>query len=454
MENIQKFYIKTFGCQMNVYDSQKMSDIFYKLGYIKTSSQIKADISLINTCHIRDKAKQKLYSELGRINKIKINRKLKGKKTIVIVAGCTAQAEGEEIFNRAPYVDLIVGSQSYQKLPQLIKKKISHFSRNKLNKTNLSELDFTPKSKFDNLPEEKFLNKVSSYLTIQEGCNKFCRFCVVPYTRGPEYSRPVHDIIAEAKNLVSNETKEIILLGQNVNAYHGYDSNKNEYNLGKLIYELANINGLKRIRYMTAHPKDMHEDLYNAHKDVKQLMPFLHLPAQSGSNKILKSMNRNYSFEEYVEIIEKITKINPDIAFSSDFIVGYPGETKQDFKKTLDLVDIVKYAQSFSFIYSPRPGTMSYKMKDKITDDEKKERLLILQNKLKSYQEKFNKKFLKKSVDVLFTNFSKKKNYQSLGYSPYMQLVRLQNKKSMKGRIKNLKIIKTFYKSLEAINEI
>ena len=454
MENIQKFYIKTFGCQMNVYDSQKMSDIFYKLGYIKTSSQIKADISLINTCHIRDKAKQKLYSELGKINKIKINRKLKGKKTIVIVAGCTAQAEGEEIFNRAPYVDLIVGSQSYQKLPQLIKKKISHFSRNKLNKTNLSELDFTPKSKFDNLPEEKFLNKVSSYLTIQEGCNKFCRFCVVPYTRGPEYSRPVHDIIAEAKNLVSNETKEIILLGQNVNAYHGYDSNKNEYNLGKLIYELANINGLKRIRYMTAHPKDMHEDLYNAHKDVKQLMPFLHLPAQSGSNKILKSMNRNYSFEEYVKIIEKIKKINPDIAFSSDFIVGYPGETKQDFKKTLDLVDIVKYAQSFSFIYSPRPGTMSYKMKDKITDDEKKERLLILQNKLKSYQEKFNKKFLKKSVDVLFTNFSKKKNYQSLGYSPYMQLVRLQNKKSMKGRIKNLKIIKTFYKSLEAINEI
>ena len=454
MENIQKFYIKTFGCQMNVYDSQKISDIFYKLGYIKTSSQIKADISLINTCHIRDKAKQKLYSELGKINKIKINRKLKGKKTIVIVAGCTAQAEGEEIFNRAPYVDLIVGSQSYQKLPQLIKKKISHFSRNKLNKTNLSELDFTPKSKFDNLTEEKFLNKVSSYLTIQEGCNKFCRFCVVPYTRGPEYSRPVHDIIAEAKNLVSNETKEIILLGQNVNAYHGYDSNKNEYNLGKLIYELANINGLKRIRYMTAHPKDMHEDLYNAHKDVKQLMPFLHLPAQSGSNKILKSMNRNYSFEEYVEIIEKITKINPDIAFSSDFIVGYPGETKQDFKKTLDLVDIVKYAQSFSFIYSPRPGTMSYKMKDKITDDEKKERLLILQNKLKSYQEKFNKKFLKKSLDVLFTNFSKKKNYQSLGYSPYMQLVRLQNKKNMKGRIKNLKIIKTFYKSLEAINEI
>ena len=454
MENIQKFYIKTFGCQMNVYDSQKMSDIFYKLGYTKTSSQIKADISLINTCHIRDKAKQKLYSELGKINKIKISRKLKGKKTIVIVAGCTAQAEGEEIFNRAPYVDLIVGSQSYQKLPQLIKKKISHFSRNKLNKTNLSELDFTPKSKFDNLTEEKFLNKVSSYLTIQEGCNKFCRFCVVPYTRGPEYSRPVHDIIAEAKNLVSNETKEIILLGQNVNAYHGYDSNKNEYNLGKLIYELANINGLKRIRYMTAHPKDMHEDLYNAHKDVKQLMPFLHLPAQSGSNKILKSMNRNYSFEEYVKIIEKIKKINPDIAFSSDFIVGYPGETKQDFKKTLDLVDIVKYAQSFSFIYSPRPGTMSYKMKDKITDDEKKERLLILQNKLKSYQEKFNKKFLKKSLDVLFTNFSKKKNYQSLGYSPYMQLVRLQNKKNMKGRIKNLKIIKTFYKSLEAINEI
>ena len=289
---------------------------------------------------------------------------------------------------------------------------------------------------------------------MQKGCDKFCKFCVVPYTRGPEYSRPINSIIDEAKNLVFNGTKEIILLGQNVNAYHGYDSNKNEYNLGKLIYKLADIDGLDRIRYMTAHPKDMHQDLYNAHRDLKQLMPFLHLPAQSGSNKILKSMNRNYTFEEYVKIIEKIKKIKSDMAFSSDFIVGYPGETKKDFKKTLDLVDIVQYSQSFSFIYSPRPGTMSYKLNDKMGDDEKKERLAILQNKLKYYQEKFNNNFLKKKLCVLFTNSIKKKNFQSLGYSPYMQLVRLDKAKNMDGEIKNLKISKVFYKSLEAVNEI
>ena len=221
-----------------------------------------------------------------------------------------------------------------------------------------------------------------------------------------------------------------------------------------MIYELSNIDGLKRIRYMTAHPKDMHEDLYNAHRDIEQLMPFLHLPAQSGSNKILKSMNRNYTSEEYLEIVKKIKKIRPDIAFSSDFIIGYPGETKEDFKKTLDLIDIVEYSQSFSFIYSPRPGTMSYKLSDEVSDEEKKDRLLILQNKLKFYQEKFNNKFLKKSLNVLFTNSIKKKNYQSLGYSPYMQLVRLEKARGMKGKIKNLKIVKTFYKSLEAVNEV
>ena len=454
MQNIGKFYIKTFGCQMNEYDSQKINNILYKLGYTKTSLQTDADISLINTCHIRNKAKQKLYSALGKINKIKIKRELKGKKTIVIVAGCVAQAEGEEIFKRAPYVDLVVGSQSYQELPKLIKRKISYINNNRLIKNNLIKLDFTPKSKFDNLPKEKFLDEVSSYLTIQEGCDKFCKFCVVPYTRGPEYSRPVNDILSEAKNLVSNGSKEIVLLGQNVNAFHGYSLNKKKYNLGKLIYELSNIDGLERIRYMTAHPKDMHEDLYNAHRDIEQLMPFLHLPAQSGSNKILKSMNRNYTFEEYLEIVKKIKKIRPDIAFSSDFIIGYPGETKEDFKKTLDLIDIVEYAQSFSFIYSPRPGTMSYKLSDEVSDEEKKDRLIILQNKLKFYQEKFNNKFLKKSLNVLFTNSIKKRNYQSLGYSPYMQLVRLEKAKDMKGKIKNLKIIKTFYKSLEAVNEV
>ena len=443
---LKKFKVKTFGCQMNVYDSQKISDIFYKLGYKNTFLDEEADIYIINTCHIRNKAKQKLYSELGRIYKIKKNRFQNDQNTITVVAGCVAQAEGEEIFKRAPFVDIIVGSQSYQKLPNLIKK---IKNKNKEKNKQFIELDFEPKSKFDDLPKKKYISEVSSYLTIQEGCDKFCKFCVVPYTRGPEYSRTVEEIVREAEFLIKNGTKEIILLGQNVNAYHGLGFGNKEFNLGKLIYVLAKIKGLKRIRYMTAHPKDMHEDLYNAHRDLEKLMPFLHLPIQSGSNKILKAMNRNYTVEEYLKIINKAKKTRKDIVFSSDFIVGYPGESKEDFQKTLDLVDKVKYVQSFSFIYSPRPGTMAYNLKNNIEENEKKRRLYILQNKLKFYQEKFNKNFVKKPLEVLFNNSLNKKN-QSVGYSQYMQLVRLNNKKDVQGRVKNIKIIKSFYKSLEA----
>ena len=445
---LKKFKVKTFGCQMNVYDSQKISDIFYKLGYKNTFIDEEADIYIINTCHIRNKAKQKLYSELGRIYKIKKNRFQNDQNTITVVAGCVAQAEGEEIFKRAPFVDIIVGSQSYQKLPNLIKK---IKNKNKEKNKQFIELDFEPKSKFDDLPKKKYISEVSSYLTIQEGCDKFCKFCVVPYTRGPEYSRTVEEIVREAEFLIKNGTKEIILLGQNVNAYHGLGFGNKEFNLGKLIYVLAKIKGLKRIRYMTAHPKDMHEDLYNAHRDLEKLMPFLHLPIQSGSNKILKAMNRNYTVEEYLKIINKAKKTRKDIVFSSDFIVGYPGESKEDFQKTLDLVDKVKYVQSFSFIYSPRPGTMAYNLKNNIEENEKKRRLYILQNKLKFYQEKFNKNFVKKPLEVLFNDSSNKKN-QSVGYSQYMQLVRLNNKRDMQGRIENIKIKKSFYKSLEAIS--
>ena len=445
---LKKFKVKTFGCQMNVYDSQKISDIFYKLGYKNTFIDEEADIYLINTCHIRDKAKQKLYSELGKIYKIKKNRFQNSQNTITIVAGCVAQAEGAEIFRRAPFVDIVVGSQAYQKLPNLIKKVKK---KNKEKNKQFIELDFDPKSKFDDLPKEKYINEVSSYLTIQEGCDKFCKFCVVPYTRGPEYSRTVEEIVREAEFLIKNGTKEIILLGQNVNAYHGIGFGSKEFNLGKLIYVLEKIKGLKRIRYMTAHPKDMHKDLYNAHGDLEKLMPFLHLPIQSGSNKILKAMNRNYTVEEYLKIINKVKKIRKDIVFSSDFIVGYPGESKEDFQKTLDLVDKIKYVQSFSFIYSPRPGTTAYNLKNNIEENEKKERLSILQNKLKFYQEKFNKNFVKKPLEVLFNNSLNKKN-QSVGYSQYMQLVRLNNKKDVQGRVKNIKIKKSFYKSLEAIS--
>ena len=446
---LKKFKVKTFGCQMNVYDSQKISDIFYKLGYKNTFIDEEADIYIINTCHIRNKAKQKLYSELGKIYKIKKNRFQNDQNTITVVAGCVAQAEGEEIFKRAPFVDIIVGSQSYQKLPNLIKK---IKNKNKEKNKQFIELDFEPKSKFDDLPKKKYISEVSSYLTIQEGCDKFCKFCVVPYTRGPEYSRTVEEIVREAEFLIKNGTKEIILLGQNVNAYHGLGFDNKEFNLGKLIYVLAKVKGLKRIRYMTAHPKDMHEDLYNAHRDLEKLMPFLHLPIQSGSNKILKAMNRNYTVEEYLKIINKAKKTRKDIVFSSDFIVGYPGESKEDFQKTLDLVDKVKYVQSFSFIYSPRPGTTAYNLKNNIEENEKKRRLYILQNKLKFYQEKFNKNFVKKPLEVLFNDSSNKKKNQFVGYSQYMQLVRLNNKRDMQGRIKNIKIKKSFYKSLEAIS--
>ena len=439
----KKFNIKTFGCQMNVYDSNKIGDILLNLGLKKTLLIEDSDIDIINTCHIRDKAKQKLYSELGKLYKLKKNRLKKNKKTLIVVTGCVAQAEGKEIFKRAPFVNIVLGSQSYQKLSYLIEKEFK-------NNNKFIELDFDPKSKFDNLPQINFENKVSSYLTIQEGCNKFCKFCVVPYTRGPEYSRPVEEILNEAQNLVINGTKEIILLGQNVNAYHGKTIDNKEYNLGKLIYNLEKIEGLERIRYMTAHPKDMHTDLYNAHKNVKKLMPFLHLPIQSGSDKILKSMNRNYNAKDYLKIISKVKKARSDIVFSSDFIVGYPGETKKDFQKTLEIIDEVKYVQSFSFIYSPRPGTSAYKLKDLTSDKEKKERLNILQNKLKYYQEKFNKNFIRKKLSVLFNNSSLKKTNQNLGYSQYMQLVRINNEKNLHGRIEEIKIKKSFYKSLEA----
>ena len=444
---LKKFKVKTFGCQMNVYDSKKISDIFCSLGYKNTFVDKEADIYVINTCHIRNKSKHKLYSELGKIYKINKNRFKDNKNMITVVAGCVAQAEGEEIFRRAPLVDIIVGSQSYQILPNLIKKV------KKKNKQFI-ELDFDPKSKFDNLPKKKYINEVSSYLTIQEGCNKFCKFCVVPYTRGPEYSRSVEEIVDEAKSLVNKGTKEIILLGQNVNAYHGLDLNNRNSNLGKLIYTLDKIKGLKRIRYMTPHPKDMHDDLYSAHKDLEKLMPFLHLPVQSGSDKILKEMNRNYTSNEYLEIIDRVKDCRRDMVFSSDFIVGYPGETKKDFENTLDIIDKVKYVQAFSFIYSPRPGTTAFNLKDNISLDEKKERLIVLQKKLKFYQESFNKNFVTKSLEVLFNNSFKEKEYQSLGYSQYMQLVRINNKINMHGKIENLKIKKSFYKSLEASSVI
>ncbi|MCV3769124.1 MAG: tRNA (N6-isopentenyl adenosine(37)-C2)-methylthiotransferase MiaB, partial [Wolbachia pipientis] len=340
-------YIKTYGCQMNVYDSILMENIIKPLGFTIVSNIEKADLVILNTCHIREKATEKLYSELGMINSLRKNNK----EVIIVVAGCVAQAEGKEVFKRAPFVYAVVGPQDIATLPELVVKAGR-------SKGYVINTDFPEITKFDKLPSECYGNHQgsSAFLSIQEGCDKFCTFCVVPYTRGAEYSRPVNKIFREALKLVANGTKEINLLGQNVNAYHGKCEGE-VWDLGKLIRYIAKLEKLKRIRYTTSHPRDMHESLYLAHAEEPKLMPFIHLPVQSGSNKILRAMNRKYTVEEYLEIINKFRTLKTKIEFSSDFIVGFPGETEKDFEETIKLVEKVKYVQAYGFKYSPRPGT-------------------------------------------------------------------------------------------------
>ena len=387
----KKIFIKTFGCQMNEYDSNRIFDSVKRLGFIKSEDQTNTDCYVLNTCHIRDKAKEKVYHEIGRIKKL-YNKK---NKPIMIVAGCVAQAENQEMLNREPYIDIIVGPQSYHKINDLLKNFI------KDNKIEETEFDTVSKfNYFDNIKNEN--NKVSSYLTIQEGCDKFCSFCVVPYTRGPEYSRPFNKIIEEAENLISNGAKEIILLGQNVNAYSYQDKFK-KYRISEIINKLESYNELKRIRYTTSHPRDMTDDLIECYKTSKKLMPFVHLPIQSGSNKILKLMNRKHTVEQYIEIYEKIKKISPSAEFSSDFIISYPGETDEDFKETLNLVKKIKFINSFSFIFSPRPGTKASNLK-LIDKEVSKERLIKIQEYLFKFQLNINKTFINKSIDVLVEN--------------------------------------------------
>ena len=387
----QKIFIKTFGCQMNEYDSNRIFDSVKRLGFIKSEDQTNTDCYVLNTCHIRDKAKEKVYHEIGRIKKLY----KKKNKPIMIVAGCVAQAENQEMLNREPYIDIIVGPQSYHKINDLLKNFI------KDNKIEETEFDTVSKFNFfDNVKNEN--NKVSSYLTIQEGCDKFCSFCVVPYTRGPEYSRPFNKIIEEAENLINNGAKEIILLGQNVNAYSYQDKFK-KYRISEIINKLENYNELKRIRYTTSHPRDMTDDLIDCYKTSKKLMPFVHLPIQSGSNKILKLMNRKHTVEQYIEIYEKIKKISPSAEFSSDFIISYPGETDDDFKETLNLVKKIKFINSFSFIFSPRPGTKASNLK-LIDKEVSKERLIKIQEYLFKFQLNINETFINKSTDVLVEN--------------------------------------------------
>ena len=424
-------FIKSYGCQMNVYDSNRMKDLFSSKGYKITNDISKANLTILNTCHIREKAVEKVYSDIGRIKKIKTNNK----NMKLVVAGCVAQAEGNEIKNRAPTVDFIVGPQSYHKLPDMI-----------------DELEKPLNSEF--LQNEKFKNLVynsskssSEFISIQEGCDKFCSFCVVPYTRGPEFSRPVEDIINETKKYTSNGIKEIILLGQNVNAYHGICSNGQSRDLAYLINKISEIDDVKRIRYMTSHPIDMKDSLINIHASNSKLMPFLHLPIQSGSNEILKKMNRKHTVNDYLKIVDRIRNIKPDIALSSDFIVGFPDETDKDFENTMKFIEKVKFVIAYSFIYSPRPGTPA-QYKDNIDMSVKKARLSALQSLLTEQQSDYNKSFIDKDMEILFEKEGRHDN-QFIGRTVYNQSAFISTKEKILNKIVNVKVTNSTNFALE-----
>jgi tRNA-2-methylthio-N6-dimethylallyladenosine synthase len=437
----KKLYIKTYGCQMNVYDSLKMQELLTPFGFEATEELNDADMVILNTCHIREKASEKVYSELGRIKKIKDKRLVHSNaETIIAVAGCVGQAEGEEIFRRAPYVDIVVGPQSYHTLPDLVAK----LARSE---KHLIDLDFIEEAKFDNLPQEYQKQGASAFVSIQEGCDKFCTFCVVPYTRGAEFSRPVEQIYRESMAVVEKGAKEVHLLGQNVNAYHGKASSEQDYSIAELIRHVSKINGLERIRYTTSHPRDMNDDLIALHGQEQKLMPFLHLPVQSGSNKVLKAMNRKHSREEYFTIIDKLRVARPDIVMSSDFIIGFPGETDEDFADTLDLVKRFKFGQCFSFKYSPRPGTPAAVM-EQVSEPAKTERLSILQQELSKQQFELNQASVGEIMPVLFEKDGKF-NGQIVGKTPYMQSAYIDNiNKNLINKIVNVKITKALATSV------
>ena len=425
---------------MNEYDSNRIYDLTSVIDFKKTDIKKEADCFVLNTCHIREKATEKVYDEIGRVKKDFRNLK----KPLVIVSGCVAQAESEEMLKREPYIDIVIGPQSYHKISDLI----LNYQRKK---QKFNETEFDVVRKFDELQKiSNSQNKISSYLTIQEGCDKFCHFCVVPYTRGPEYSRPFDQIITEAYTLVKNGAKEITLLGQNVNAYNYFDKNKN-YKLSSLIHELNNIKNLKRIRFTTSHPKDMTNDLINCFKDCKKLMPFLHLPVQSGSDKILKLMNRKHDLNYYLSIIKKLEKINKDIKFSSDFIVGYPGETESDFEDTITLIKKIGFVNSYSFIFSPRPGTPA--TNKKLNDlTESKKRLQKLQSILESFQLEKNKKYRGKYCEVLVENkLDMQEKY--FGRTKCMSPVIFESDSCKPGELVNVKIASINQNNLFGIHQ-
>jgi len=430
----KKIFIKTLGCQMNEYDSNRIYDSVKRLGFEKTKDQENLDCYVLNTCHIRDKAKEKVYHEIGRVKELYKEKN----KPIIVIAGCVAQAENQEMLEREPYIDIVIGPQSYHKIND---KLVNFIKGNKIEETEFDAV--TKFNYFDNIKNKD--NKISSYLTIQEGCDKFCTFCVVPYTRGPEYSRPFNKIISETESLIKNGAKEIILLGQNVNAY-SYKEKSKVYRISDLINKLESYSELKRIRYTTSHPRDMTDDLIECYSTSKKLMPFVHLPIQSGSNKILKLMNRKHTVEKYIEIYEKLIRINPEIKFSSDFLISYPGETNDDFTETLSLVKKIKFINSFSFIFSPRPGTKAANL-DQIDKEISQERLLKIQEYLFKFQLNLNESFINKTIDVLIENELEGQN-KLFGRNQYMNSVIFEGNKNLIGKNINIKIERVNQKSL------
>jgi tRNA-2-methylthio-N6-dimethylallyladenosine synthase len=428
----RRLHVQTWGCQMNVYDSARMVDALAPLGFAPQAAPDGADLVVLNTCHIREKASEKVFAELGRLKRLKQARAEEGGRMLIAVAGCVAQAEGAEILRRAPYVDIVLGPQTTHRLPALV-------ARADAGERALLDTEFPAEDKFDHLPEEAAPQGISAFLTVQEGCDRFCSFCVVPYTRGAEQSRPVAAVLAEARRLVSQGACEITLLGQNVNAYHGAGPDQRKWGLGRLIRALAEIPGLDRIRYTTSHPRDMDDALIAAHGEVPALMPYLHLPVQSGSDAVLKAMNRRHTAADYLRIVERLRAARPDLALSSDFIVGHPGETEADFEATLDLVRRIGFASAFSFKYSPRPGTPAAHAADQVDEATKDRRLQTLQALLRDQQAAFNAAMLGRTVAVLFMESGRHKG-QMVGRSPWLQPVHVQGPATLAGDIRHVTI--------------
>jgi len=439
---VKKVFVKSYGCQMNVYDAERMADMLTTEGYAETKAMEEADLVILNTCHIREKAAEKVYSELGRVRELKKERATQGQETKIVVAGCVAQAEGKEILRRAPAVDVVVGPQNYHNLPELLKKARSE---------RVVDTQFPIEDKFDHLPKPSkamIQNRgVSSFLTIQEGCDKFCTFCVVPYTRGAEVSRPVSKILDEALRLADAGVRELTLIGQNVNAFHGEGPDGSIWSLGRLLHRLAEIPGIARLRYTTSHPRDMDDELIAAHRDLPAVMPYLHLPVQSGSDRILDEMNRKHTGDEYRRLIERIRKAQPNLALSSDFIVGFPGETDAEFEDTMRLIADVGFASSFSFKYSPRPGTPAAEMERQVPEAVKAERLSRLQNLLETQRQAFNRGTVGQTLDVLLEKPGRHPG-QMAGKSPYLQAVQIETDSHQIGDIVTVRITQAGSNSL------